>query len=115
MSILYSCTHRGVLQHYCGNTNSDVDFTNGILNTFISLGHNLIGIGNAIGEFVEPGDQAGVVDSLLGPLADNGGPTKTHALLAGSPAIDAGRSGAMAGMSGVPELRPAAGPRSRGC
>jgi hypothetical protein len=27
---------------------------------------------------------------LLGPLADNGGPTKTHALLPGSPAIDAG-------------------------
>lgn len=28
----------------------------------------------------------------LGPLADNGGPTKTHALLRGSPAIDAGTS-----------------------
>jgi hypothetical protein len=27
---------------------------------------------------------------MLGPLADNGGPTETHALLAGSPAIDAG-------------------------
>lgn len=27
---------------------------------------------------------------LLGALADNGGPTRTHALLAGSPAIDAG-------------------------
>jgi hypothetical protein len=26
----------------------------------------------------------------LGPLADNGGPTRTHALLTGSPAIDAG-------------------------
>ncbi|MCX6583201.1 MAG: hypothetical protein NT166_23750 [Candidatus Aminicenantes bacterium] len=31
-------------------------------------------------------------DALLGPLADNGGPTKTHALLLGSPAIDAGNS-----------------------
>lgn len=30
------------------------------------------------------------VDPLLGPLADNGGPTPTLALLAGSPAIDAG-------------------------
>lgn len=29
-------------------------------------------------------------DPLLGPLADNGGPTLTHALLPGSPAIDAG-------------------------
>ena len=30
------------------------------------------------------------IRDLLGPLADNGGPTKTHALLEGSPAIDAG-------------------------
>ena len=29
-------------------------------------------------------------DPLLAPLAFNGGPTRTHALLAGSPAIDAG-------------------------
>jgi hypothetical protein len=29
-------------------------------------------------------------DPLLGPLADNGGPTWTHALLEGSPAIDKG-------------------------
>ena len=29
-------------------------------------------------------------DPLLGPLQDNGGPTFTHALLSGSPAIDAG-------------------------
>lgn len=29
-------------------------------------------------------------DPKIGPLADNGGPTETHALLVGSPAIDAG-------------------------
>jgi hypothetical protein len=29
-------------------------------------------------------------DALFGPLGDNGGPTMTHALLPGSPAIDAG-------------------------
>jgi hypothetical protein len=34
------------------------------------------------------------VDPMLGPLADNGGPTFTHALLAGSPAIDAGLNAA---------------------
>ena len=28
--------------------------------------------------------------TMLGPLADNGGPTLTHALLSGSPAVDAG-------------------------
>ena len=33
---------------------------------------------------------ATVADPLLGPLANNGGPTQTHALLAGSPAIDNG-------------------------
>jgi hypothetical protein len=32
-------------------------------------------------------------DLKLGPLADNGGRTQTHALLAGSPAIDAGGNG----------------------
>src|SRR5207247_6061857 len=29
-------------------------------------------------------------DPMLGPLQDNGGPTSTHALMAGSPAINAG-------------------------
>jgi Leucine-rich repeat (LRR) protein len=37
----------------------------------------------------EAGDQVGV-DPLLDVLADYGGPTQTHALLDGSPAIDAG-------------------------
>jgi hypothetical protein len=32
------------------------------------------------------------IDPMLGPLSDNGGPTLTHALLQGSPAIDAGDS-----------------------
>ena len=36
------------------------------------------------------GDQPFVADPLLGPLADNEGPTLTHALLPGSPAIDTG-------------------------
>jgi hypothetical protein len=61
---------------------------------FSSQGHNLIGnVGTATG-FNAAGDMAGTSASLinprLGPLADNGGPTRTHALLAGSPALDAG-------------------------
>jgi hypothetical protein len=32
---------------------------------------------------------AATADPLLGPLTDNGGPTPTHALLTGSPAVDA--------------------------
>jgi CSLREA domain-containing protein len=35
-------------------------------------------------------NQVGVSNPGLGPLQNNGGPTMTHALLAGSPAIDAG-------------------------
>jgi len=51
----------------------------------ITGANNLIASSNA----VLPADTLGG-DPLLGPLADNGGPTLTHALLAGSPAIDAG-------------------------
>ncbi|CAB4637826.1 MAG: hypothetical protein F2947_09700 [Actinobacteria bacterium] len=36
------------------------------------------------------GNKLDVADPKLGPLADNGGPTMTHALLAGSPAINTG-------------------------
>ncbi len=36
-----------------------------------------------------PGDQINI-DPMLGPLQDNGGPTFTHELLPGSPAINAG-------------------------
>ena len=37
------------------------------------------------------------VDPMLRPLADNGGPTMTHAFYHGSPAIDAGRLAILAG------------------
>jgi CSLREA domain-containing protein len=50
-----------------------------------SLGHNL-DQGMTCG-FSATGDQSGV-DPLLGPLADNGGLSPTHALLPGSTAID---------------------------
>jgi len=52
---------------------------------------NLIGIGDAGG--LTNGfnhNQVGVADPGLGPLADHGGPTLTHALLESSPALDAG-------------------------
>ncbi|MEO1526978.1 MAG: choice-of-anchor Q domain-containing protein [Planctomycetota bacterium] len=38
------------------------------------------------------GTEADPLDPLLGELADNGGPTQTHALLPGSPAINAGNN-----------------------
>ena len=40
--------------------------------------------------------------ALLGPLADNGGPTLTHALLPSSPAIDAGDEALAVDEAGVP-------------
>jgi hypothetical protein len=52
-------------------------------------------------------------DPLLGPLADNGGLTMTHALLVGSPAINAGNMDAMAGAGGVPVFDQRGEPFSR--
>jgi len=54
--------------------------------------YNLIGIGGS-GGLIGPahgGNLIGVADPGLGILADNGGRTETIALLASSPAIDAG-------------------------
>jgi hypothetical protein len=60
--------------------------------------------GNLIG-----GPVNGAIDPLLGPLVYNGGPTfpdgqgmLTHALVPGSPAVDAGDPSAVAGMDDVP-------------
>jgi hypothetical protein len=54
-----------------------------------SLGHNLDSLDQC--NFHAPGDLVNV-NPLLGPLQDNGGPTQTFALRAGSPAIDAGEN-----------------------
>jgi len=59
--------------------------------TITSLGYNLCSDDGG-GFLTGPGDQINT-DPLLGPLQDNGGPTSTHALLPGSPAIDAGDPG----------------------
>jgi Right handed beta helix region len=61
-------------------------FNNG--GTVISGGYNLSSDDGG-GYLTGPGDQINT-DPLLGPLQNNGGPTFTHALLPGSPAIDAG-------------------------
>jgi hypothetical protein len=54
-----------------------------------SQGHNLEDA-NSCG-LTEPTDLTGT-DPTLGPLGDNGGPTETHELIQGSPAIDRGRA-----------------------
>jgi CSLREA domain-containing protein len=68
--------------------------------TFTSFRGNLVGILNAnanlsdsiFGDtrFDQVGTPDAPLDPQLHPLADNGGPTMTHALLPGSPAIDRG-------------------------
>ncbi|MGH7268037.1 MAG: choice-of-anchor Q domain-containing protein, partial [Candidatus Rokuibacteriota bacterium] len=66
-----------------------------------SLGHNIDG-GTTCG-FTQPSDRS-ETEPRLGPLASNGGWTRTHALLPGSPAIDGGSAGACppADQRGVP-------------
>ena len=56
-----------------------------------SSAYNLIGTGGS-GGLIDGnnGNQVGIANPGLGRLADNGGPTPTIALLAGSPAIDTG-------------------------
>jgi hypothetical protein len=54
-----------------------------------SNGHNLLGVATEATGFTGTGDQTGA-NPMLAALADNGGPTRTMALSAGSPAIDAG-------------------------
>jgi hypothetical protein len=82
------------------NDSGVVTIGNTILETGIS-GQNIINFGNLTsdgynlsdddggGYLTATGDQINT-DPMLGPLQDNGGPTFTHALLTGSPAIDAG-------------------------
>jgi CSLREA domain-containing protein len=56
--------------------------------TFTSLGHNLSSDATCAA-LTAPGDQNSV-NPQLGPLANNGGPTLTHAIPVTSPAINAG-------------------------
>ncbi len=84
---------------------SHAAFANDCVGTLTSQGYNLVGVLDFQSDVHdEPegfenctiaGDTTGNrigVDPKLGPLQDNGGPTFTHALMAGSPAMDAGSS-----------------------
>ncbi len=75
----------------------DTTFTDVVLNGTVTAS----GSGNLIGSGI--GLSSGMVVSaanpLLSPLVDNGGPTNTFGLLAGSPALDSGVNAAAAGLS----------------
>ena len=93
-------------------TNGDV---NGLLGTTITAQYSFVGNNQGSGQLpasVESPDANGnligtnsePINPYLSPLANNGGPTLTHALLPGSPAIDAGDPAAVAGENGVPQF-----------
>jgi hypothetical protein len=74
-----------------GTTRDDVFGNPGGDYNLIGDGSGMTGLTNGVnGNLVGSADMP--IDPLLGPLQDNGGPTKTHALLSGSPAIDAGNN-----------------------
>ncbi len=75
-----------------GNTANTGPDVNGVITT---QGNNLIGESDdSSGWFGSDltGTIAAPLDPMLGPLANNGGPTQTMALLPSSPAIDAGNN-----------------------
>ena len=97
-----------------GNANNDEiahNFPSQIISQFTGLpigdnvvgqntsdGNNIIGNGDNVSGFTDGtnGDKVGTqtnpIDPLLDTLKDNGGATQTHALLAGSPAINSGNN-----------------------
>ena len=71
----------------------------------LTVEHSLIGNASLNASLVVITESTGTGNilgqpALLGPLADNGGPTRTHALLTGSPALNAG-SNAIANTAGL--------------
>ncbi len=81
-------THIGNTLLKANSTGGGNIFSQGGASTVTSLGYNLSS-DNGSGFLTATGDQINT-DPLLGPLQNNGGPTFTHALLSGSPAINAG-------------------------
>jgi hypothetical protein len=96
---LYNNTSGSATVHnsiIAGNTSESTDFPAPDCQgaSLTSQGGNVIGDDTGCSFTPVSSDDVGTtgsaVDPLLGPLADNGGTTFTHALLTGSPAIDRG-------------------------
>ena len=94
-----------------GNVVSEMDSTANNIGGRIELdsSYNLIGPGDITSATLNNSTGTGNVNNasnapLLAPLAFNGGPTRTHAPLYGSPTIDAGDPSVVAGMNGVPDF-----------
>lgn len=95
-------------------------------NTLVALqtrGTNCSGISSSTNSFADDGSCSGATYTatpMIGGLADNGGPTLTHALLSGSPAIDTGDNSICSAspVNGVDqrgEVRPRYGATANNC
>lgn len=75
----------------------------------VTIKHSLIGVADGLTIAGNAGNWTGTaaspLDPMLGPLADNGGPTQTHALLLGSAAIDAGSNALAVDQNGWPLVK----------
>src|SRR5207237_3124113 len=89
--------HRGVTTLF--NTiianNSATGTGDDVFGRVNSLGNNLIG--SSAGSSGWDGSDILNQNANLGPLQNNGGPTQTHALHSGSPAINGGNNGVLGG------------------
>jgi hypothetical protein len=77
-----------ILNTIIANNSGNTSQNHNCFGPMTSQGHNLASDNSCVG-FTAPGDLTNT-DPLLDSLQNNGGPTETHALLPGSPAIDAG-------------------------
>ncbi len=93
-----------VTGNFFGSGTSTPDDISGVVDTSAASSNNLIGTGGTGGLTAINGNQINVTNPGLAPLANNGGPTFTHALLAGSPALDAG-SNALSDAAGLTDQR----------
>jgi hypothetical protein len=86
---IYNSASQGALQMYDTTlADNSADIAPDLDGSLTSLGHNLIGNSTGGGGFAA--SDLLNINPQLGPLQNNGGPTQTMALLAGSPAINAG-------------------------
>jgi hypothetical protein len=91
--VLHNTLLAGNFRGYSETTRDDVfgALTSGGDYNLIGDGTGMTGLINGVNGN-QVGSPAHPIDPLLGPLDDNGGPTRTHALLPGSPALDAGNN-----------------------
>ncbi len=101
-----------------GNTDTGGEAPDGS-GTLTSLDYNLVGNSTGCTITLQANDQIGTggspIDPMLGPLADNGGATHTHALLIGSPAIDKGHCTDSGGNPVTTDQRGVARPQGATC